>query len=1067
MVSVALPPVFAAAAPSTDELARLRPYLVDLTDGLFSTTGAVTTSAADVDAIMDVHLPAFVDAHGPGVPVLLWAHGGLVDEAAGIAAAARKVDWLLANGVYPIFFVWESGIGDALRQQMLGRLGAGDLAGFLADVADAAIVAALRLGGVGARVWSAMKRSAERASAIGGGASYVAAALGRFVAAHPGAVTLHAAGHSAGAVFHGEFVPAAIGQGLSFPTVSLLAPAIRVDTFTHTLAPTVGAGVDALTVYTMRRELELRDTCALGPLTLYHHSLLYLIRAALEDAPNTPILGLEESLQGDPATAALFRGPAATVVWSTTAPSAPVDARSLSTSHGGFDDDPATMESLARRITGRMDVTPFSEAGILAAAPTAAVPIDAATAAAFDRSRSALTVTTSGPVAALLRAAADLVDAAAPAATPTIDAAEDPAVPKIKKMALGPNHGLGDVRSMPDYRAQLAAAAPLSVADRILLVDQAELLLDGLYAHLPLKRAMHGDDPVQRLRLLRRRVADLPEDAFHAELLTIFIELRDLHTNYILPTSYSGFAFLGILVEECDDGGPRWLVTKVFDKLVGDANLVAGAEITHWNGMPMALAVARNADREAGSNLAARRARGVEGMTLRPLRLALAPDEDWVQLTYLVGTTVHETRLPWQVVDTKPDLTTPSTAAALSSALSDAVAAPPQHLLGLDLRTDLVQEAKRDLFAPEALIDAARAAAGAAEPTRAQAQSGIVPTTRPELKARTVDTAAGTIAHLRIYTFYMKDGQIQAFLDEVERLLTILPQDGLVLDVRGNGGGFVLAAEALLQLLTPLAITPEPMQFAATDDTDLLCRAVPDFRDWEPSLDEAVETGAQFSSALPLYPAAAVNSVGQVYQGPVVLVTDALCYSATDIFSAGFQDHRIGKVLGVAGNTGAGGANVLEHADLLDAWPGGPLAALPAGTRMRVALRRCLRVGDRAGQPVEDLGVVPDDVHQLTRQDLLIGNVDLIEAAAKLLIGQTRRRLTIDRADDANDRTRLTITSRALTSVDVYIGGRPVTTSPVTDAAPTVLEIATPDPDVVIRVDGFDGGDRPAASRRA
>ena len=134
---------------------------------------------------------------------------------------------------------------------------------------------------------------------------------------------------------------------------------------------------------------------------------------------------------------------------------------------------------------------------------------------------------------------------------------------------------------------------------------------------------------------------------------------------------------------------------------------------------------------------------------------------------------------------------------------------------------------------------------------------------------------------------------------------------------------------------------------------------------------------------------------------------------------------------------------------------------------MRVALRRCLRVGDRAGQPVEDLGVVPDDVHHLTRQDLLTGNVDLMEAAAKLLIGRTRRGLTLDRVDGANNRTRLTITSRGLTSVDVYAGGRPVTTSPVTDAAPTVVEIATPAPGVVVRTDGFDGGDRPVASRRA
>ena len=38
--------------------------------------------------------------------------------------------------------------------------------------------------------------------------------------------------------------------------------------------------------------------------------------------------------------------------------------------------------------------------------------------------------------------------------------------------------------------------------------------------------------------------------------------------------------------------------------------------------------------------------------------------------------------------------------------------------------------------------------------------------------------------------------------------------------------------------------------------------------------------------------------MGQTYHGPVVLITDALCYSTTDIFAAGFQDHDLGFVLG-------------------------------------------------------------------------------------------------------------------------------------------------------------------------
>jgi len=58
--------------------------------------------------------------------------------------------------------------------------------------------------------------------------------------------------------------------------------------------------------------------------------------------------------------------------------------------------------------------------------------------------------------------------------------------------------------------------------------------------HLPFKRAMHAIDPLQRLRLLRHRLAQLPDGAFHAELLRIFVSLGDLHTNYILPDRYVG-----------------------------------------------------------------------------------------------------------------------------------------------------------------------------------------------------------------------------------------------------------------------------------------------------------------------------------------------------------------------------------------------------------------------------------------------------------------------------------------------------------------------------------------------
>ncbi len=100
----------------------------------------------------------------------------------------------------------------------------------------------------------------------------------------------------------------------------------------------------------------------------------------------------------------------------------------------------------------------------------------------------------------------------------------------------------------------LAGVEPLAIADRYQLVEQASVLLEELYVHLPLKRAMHAIDPVQRLRLLKRRLESLSELQFHAELAAIFRSLRDLHTVYQLPVPYRGHvATLGFLVERYHD----------------------------------------------------------------------------------------------------------------------------------------------------------------------------------------------------------------------------------------------------------------------------------------------------------------------------------------------------------------------------------------------------------------------------------------------------------------------------------------------------------------------------------
>ena len=242
--------------------------------------------------------------------------------------------------------------------------------------------------------------------------------------------------------------------------------------------------------------------------------------------------------------------------------------------------------------------------------------------------------------------------------------------------------------------------------------------------------------------------------------------------------------------------------------------------------------------------------------------------------------------------------------------------------------------------------------------------------------------------YLRVWSF--ADPDATGVRDEASRLAGLLPPHGLVLDLRGNPGGNVPTAELLLQVFTTGHVLPAGFSLANTTLTLAMSHADPDqLGRWTPSLQLAVGTGEPYSQALPLTGERQANELPQErrYRGPVVLIVDALTYSAADIFAAGFQDNRLGPILGTSATTGAGGANVWTAAQIaqrLGDTDHGPV--LPtAGGSFTVAVRRATRVGDQAGLPLEDIGVIADSVHHLTRADLTDGNRQLLRAAAVLL----------------------------------------------------------------------------------
>ena len=352
----------------TAALNAMRPHLVNLRVGRLSGEGEAASTPEDIDAIFEQHLPQAISELPAGhkLRLVFYAHGGLVSESSGLQIANKHIDWWRRNSIYPVYFIWETGFFETIGQ-LLGRARQGSRA-LARDLADFTTDPLVEIGArtlQAPRIWGGMKSSAEHAmdapvagGDIGGGAHYVARKLKALCDEHAERIELHAVGHSAGSIFHSHFLPLAHALGApSFRTAHFLAPAVRVDTFRQRLLEHIGPGraAESLTLYTMRRDFERKDNCA----QIYRKSLLYLIFNALEDRRATPILGLEESLRGDADLKRLFglAGASATpssVVWSPT-PGDTGRSASTSLSHGGFDDDAPTMNSIVRRILDKPD----------------------------------------------------------------------------------------------------------------------------------------------------------------------------------------------------------------------------------------------------------------------------------------------------------------------------------------------------------------------------------------------------------------------------------------------------------------------------------------------------------------------------------------------------------------------------------------------------------------------------------------------------------------------------------------------------------------------------------------
>jgi hypothetical protein len=321
----------AEAGPASHDIDR---HYVHIDDGQFDPRGDYPSSGGQVDAIMDEIV------HRKPEHILLYAHGGLNS----VKDSAKRVDaWRACferNGIYEIHFIWETGFFAELKDILFGKdKFARERAGGDSSWWDNMIESASQPAGYA--LWKEMKADAERAfEDKADGTAFVGrlqAALAR-MAKPP---KIHLAGHSAGSILYAHMLRQCARLDLPrLASLSLFAPACTHELFARTYGPILGTLIPNMNLFILNDGDERNDTVG----GVYRKSLLYLVSRSFESKKSTePLLGMENYLSDLSANA---RGRMRIFITDKD------PDRTNSSSHGGFDNDLPTMNSLLEIVTG-------------------------------------------------------------------------------------------------------------------------------------------------------------------------------------------------------------------------------------------------------------------------------------------------------------------------------------------------------------------------------------------------------------------------------------------------------------------------------------------------------------------------------------------------------------------------------------------------------------------------------------------------------------------------------------------------------------------------------------------
>ena len=524
-------------------------------------------------------------------------------------------------------------------------------------------------------------------------------------------------------------------------------------------------------------------------------------------------------------------------------------------------------------------------------------------------------------------------------------------------------------------------AVPISFSSKIDVIRTARTILKDINPHRFIHINIYKVDPLKALEKFEKDIKkSITNYEFHNRMTAIFQTMNDFHTLYLRPAPLNmTVALLGFDAKEFFEKGshePKYVVDDIRTSMLpAGSKIDVGSELLSIDGVEVQKVV-RTLGKFYGSNKAAKNDVGVFGLTIRPLFIAPAPSKPSITVEFKTSMGKRFTEEhSWNYLK------------VLDSGVMRVISS------SFLVKNPLVPD-NRDSQTERHILRSARLTHTNRNSVHESSAKRITVPVNDKYKevfsAEIINTSKGRIGKLNILRFYpLEIGAVGEF----KRLLRLMPTRGLIVDVRGNPGGYDGVARAFTEALSGKKIPLLTVQSRATDLFLSVLRKVkaefkPDIQEVAQSLLPAALTAnrvKEFFSGPALNRGFQLPSQERAYFGPYITLTNGLTYSAGDAFALYQRDFGTSLVIGTSSNTGAGGAGAVKYSVLLDALPSG-FTSLPGGIDFTTAFARFFRMGRRSGQIVEFFGVKPNERYYLSKDDILKEDRDLIEYLAKKLV---------------------------------------------------------------------------------